>query len=380
MTLGHAAGQMLGRRQADAGAGDGGGRGPDAALGEVDAGVDAPPPRRRRRAAVEVPAELFDPREDEAVLRVLREDEIVAVERGRGGRSLSFRVTFASGARGYFKPEQTFSGMHWYAEIAAYHLDRALDARRTAPSTGRTLPWALLEPAARGDARVPEIVVSEDGMVRGAMIAWIEERLVPIAPPLGWQRTLRIAPWTGPDPFVPLRDLRGVAVGAADGGGLDAGPDGGVVVAWDGGVVEDGGVGGPRWDAEARAAELSDLVVFDYLAHNGDRWGGHFTNVRTRGEGGPLVYLDNAAGFSPRRARLTAMDLRLEHVERFRAATLRALERLDVDALDARLASDPLAPLLDARQLAHLEERRVAAVERIERSVAQHGRALALPW
>jgi hypothetical protein len=74
------------------------------------------------------------------------------------------------------------------------------------------------------------------------------------------------------------------------------------------------------------------------------------------------------------------MDLRLEHVERFRAATLRALERLDVDALDARLASDPLAPLLDARQLAHLEERRVAAVERIERSVAQHGRALALPW
>lgn len=360
-----------------------------------DAGLDAVASRRRRRV-VEEPAGLFDPRADEAILRVLSEEDIVNVERGRGGRSLAFRVTFASGARGYFKPEQTFSGTHWYAEIAAFHLDRALDARRTAPSVGRTLPWALLEPAARGDARVEEIVISVDGMVRGAMIAWIGERLVPLAPPPGWQDDLSITPWRGPDLFVPLRALRGVAVvldggrpdgGVAEGGlgegELTSGPDGGA----DGGAETNGTAdagggasGGPEWDAEARAAELSDLVVFDYLIHNADRWGGNFTNVRTRAEGGPLVYLDNAAGFSPRRARLTVMDLRLERVERFRASTLRALERFEVEEYAARLARDPLAPILEPRQLEHLEERRLAAIARIERSIADHGRDRALPW
>ena len=52
-----------------------------------------------------------------------------------------------------------------------------------------------------------------------------------------------------------------------------------------------------RTDRADRGAELSDLVLFDYLIHNIDRWGGGFTNVRTRGEGGPLVFLDNAGGF-----------------------------------------------------------------------------------
>ena len=39
-------------------------------------------------------------------------------ERGRGGRSLGFRLTFEDGSRGYFKPDQAFNGMSWNAEIA----------------------------------------------------------------------------------------------------------------------------------------------------------------------------------------------------------------------------------------------------------------------
>ena len=43
----------------------------------------------------------------------------------------------------------------------------------------------------------------------------------------------------------------------------------------------------------------TDVVVFDYLTANTDRWGGDNANVLTRGRGGPLVFLDNGAGFPP---------------------------------------------------------------------------------
>ncbi len=348
---------------------------PDASVA-VDAAV--PPDAHTRTARQREGSGLFDPREDDAILRALREEEIVAVERGRGGRSLAFRISLANGARAYFKPEQTFSGTHWYAEIAAFHLDRALELHRTAPATGRSIPWAMLAPAAEGDPRVPEIVVGEDGMVRGAAIAWMEGRLVPIQPPEGWQDTLRSSATLGPSPFVAIRELRAAEraasmdAGVADAASPEAGP------------IETGpdaaGSGDDGWEDEARAAELSDLVVFDFLSHNGDRWGGGFTNVRTLGVGGPLVYLDNGAGFSRRRARLTVLDARLAFVERFHAQTLRRLQRLEIARYAERLASDPLAPILDERQLEHLEERRVAAVVHIEALVAERGRDAVLPW
>jgi len=348
-----------------------------AVLADAPDSSDAP----TRRVLRVDPAELFDPARDRAILEALRSEEIVAVERGRGGRSLAFRVTLASGARAYFKPEQTFSGTHWYAEIAAFHLDRALGIHRTAPSTGRVLPWALLEPAAIGDGRIDEIVVGEDGMVRGVLVAWIEERLVPLDPPDDWMADLRITAAAGTTPFVPARELRRLR-GTPDAALLDAGTladaDVGASGALDAGPIDASAANG--WDRERRAAELSDLILFDFLIHNGDRWGGGFTNVRTRGADGPLVYLDNAAGFSRRRARLTTLDLRLTYVQRFGSALVRRLRRFELDGYEQRLATDPLAPVLDEQQLAHLEERRVAALAHVDALVEVHGRERVLAW
>lgn len=349
---------------------------------EVDAGRDAGPRRRARRIEAEAGA-LFSPVDDAAVLERLRAEEIVAVERGRGGRSVALRVTLASGARAYFKPEQTFSGTHWYAEIAAFHLDRLLRLNRTAPSTGRILPWSLLAPAVADDPRAHEVVVGEDGNVRGVLVAWIDERLVPIAPPTGWERDLRLTEHVGVFPFVPPATLLrshtaflALDAGPAplDGGTGDAGP------LWqgDGGVEDSEPDGG--WEGERRAAELSTLIVFDFLIHNGDRWGGNFTNVRTRGAQGPIVYLDNAAGFSRRRARLTTLDLRLRYVERYEAGVVRRIRRLEDGALRERLAEDPLAPILDDEQLAHFEERRLALLEHVDAVVARLGRERAMAW
>ncbi len=344
----------------------------------VDVGTDAR--RATRRSATTRAGTLFDPAHDAAELERLAHEEIVGVERGRGGRSVAFRITFADGSRGYFKPEQTFSGTHWYAEIAAFHLDRLLGTNRVAPSTGRVVPWASLAPALEGDDHADEVVVADDGAVRGVMIAWIEERLLPIDPPAQWDRDLRLGAWEGPYPFVAPGPLRRAIAEQAQREPLDGG-DGGTVDAGledaplDGEVAEVEG-----WDRESRAAELSSLIVFDFLTHNADRWGGGFTNVRIRGEAGPLIYLDNAAGFSRRRARLSTLDTRLEFVQRFERALVRRVRRLDVGELRERLASDPLAPVLDDEQLEHLEQRRVAVIAHVDALVTEHGEERVLAW
>ena len=357
----------------------------------TDAGAEladayTPPDAWRRARPRAAEGALFDPSEDEEITERLRTEEIVAVERGRGGRSVAFRLTLASGARAYFKPEQTFSGTHWYAEIAAFHLDRLLRVNRTAPSTSRVVPYALLEPALAGEARARELILREDGTVRGAIIAWVEERLVPIDPPDGWESALRLSEPAPVFPFVApieLRRAQAAREASSDGGvPSDAGERSSDAAL---GLSDAGPEDGRGWDREARARELSIVVAFDFLTQNGDRWGGNFTNVRMRGEGGPIILLDNAAGFwrrrarSSRRARPIVVDPRLAFVERFDAAFVRRVRRLDVGALRARLAGEDL-PILDDAQLEYLEERRQALIRHVDAVVEREGEDRALAW
>lgn len=125
---------------------------------------------------------------------------------------------------------------------------------------------------------------------------------------------------------------------------------------------------------------MSDLIVFDYLTNNLDRWGGHNTNIRTVGEGGPLMFLDNAAAFTLGRARIPLMDRRLHQVQRFRRETIDAVRDLDVEAFQARLAADPLAPTLSERQLANLEVRRRHLLEHVDGLVERHGEDAVYAW
>jgi len=69
---------------------------PDAGI-SVDAAVLADARARPARPPDE--SGLFDPRQDDEILRALRDEEIVAVERGPGVRSLLVRITLAHGAR-----------------------------------------------------------------------------------------------------------------------------------------------------------------------------------------------------------------------------------------------------------------------------------------
>ncbi len=327
----------------------------------------APEPRV---ATVEV--DRFFDQPDAPRLHVLRHAEITRVERGTGGRSVAFRLTFADGSRGYFKPEQTFSGTSYRAEVGAYHVDRALGLSRTPPTVLRSIPWSRLSPTLGADPRASEVIVQADGTVRGSLSFWIEERLVPLELGVGFEAWFRVEPAPFLTPFQRARVFMAQAAGSEP-----------IVPP----VGEEGRAlplaGEP--DREDRGAELSDLILFDYLVHNIDRWGGGFTNVRTRGARGPLVYLDNAAGFGVSRPRIGFMDRRLFAVQRFRRSTIDAIRELDVDALRARLDVEAATvaghgPLLDRSRLAHFEERRAAVLAHVEERSTVQGEAATFPW
>lgn len=297
-------------------------------------------------------------------IRALQSAEIAEVKKGRGGRSLAFQITLADGTQGYFKPQQTFSAAHWYSEVAAYYLDRELGLGRVPPTTGRRFRWSELQAAAHGDERMSELGIAPDGTIKGAFIWWIPEPLKRVRMGRNWERWIRVQSSLPITPYQRPVDYR------AD---LNRRP----------GVREATDTNRPiaqAPDMKDRPAELSDLIVFDYLTQNVDRWGGDFTNLRSRGEDGPLIYLDNGAGFWLGDQRLGLMEARLKALQRFRRSTVEAVRKLDIKRFSRNLATDPLAPVLNEKQLDGLEQRRRALLEHVDAMIARFGEARAMPW
>lgn len=321
--------------------------------------------------------------------------ELAHVERGYGGRSVAFKIRLSDGTQGYYKPNQRFSAAHWWSEVASYHLDREMHLGRVPPVVSRRLRWDVLRRSAPNDERFSEVIVDEDGTMCGSFSYWIPDRLSPVHLPSGWERWLRVAGHYGTTtPFQRPREyvaaLHGdQAASAADAGAAPVGATPGDVppsapASTDAPPTNNEPTGevshaGAEPDRQDRDAELSDLVVFDFLTQNTDRWGGGNANVLTRG-GGAIVFLDNAAGFPQRGpSRLGLMDARLRVVQRFRGRTLAALRNLDIHALERRMRFEPCAPILDSTQLSALEERRRAVLQRANEMQTQYGDA-AIPW
>lgn len=301
---------------------------------------------------------------DGSRIEALRSEKIASTKKGKGGRSLAFKITLEDGTEGYFKPKQSFSAAHWYSEVAAYYLDRELGIGRVPPTTGRTFAWAELEEAAGNDKRIEELEIEKDGNIEGAFVWWIPDPLERLKLGRQWERWIRVQKTLPITPYQRPVDYR------AD---LNGRP----------GVREATDPSRPLASApntEERAAELSDMIAFDYLTQNVDRWGGNFTNVRTLGKGGPLIYLDNGAGFWLGEQRLGLMEARLKALQRFRRSTVEAFRKLDVDRFARRLATDPLAPVLNERQLNGLKRRQQAFLAHVDRMIDRFGEREALAW
>ncbi len=305
---------------------------------------------------------------DEPVRVALAREGIKSVERGRGGRSLGFKIVLNDGHKAYFKAEQTFSAANWFGEVAAYHLDRMLGLGRVPCVVSREFEWDQLVGAAGKDPRKDEVIVHE-GKVRGAFVSWVTGELQSLKhTPPGWERWIRVRYWpsTAVSPFQrPAVWKRQLDQVRKQGDGWRSKED----------RLRRRNLR-PEPDTADRPGELSDLIVFDYLTRNLDRWGGDNANVLVRGKHGPLVFLDNGAGFEPGDPRPSLMEARLHALQRFRRRTIEAIRAFDRFRYEARLATEAVQPVLTSNQLQGLDDRRQGLLEWIAEMEAVHGQAI----
>lgn len=249
-----------------------------------------------------------------------------------GHTSVVLRVRLAGGAELAFKPESRRGKTRYRGEIAAYRLAKALGLDNVIPAVPRAFDAkaleAALEPGSREIFRT-EAVVS-GGKVRGAAIPWLQKlEFIPLEEPK-WR-----ARWKG-------------WLGASE--------------------VPD--------DQRELAAQIGALVVFDLLEGNWDRWSG--ANVAIDRPSSTLLFVDNdGAFFDPIPPEpLAALQKQLEKTERFPRALVGALRKMTPISLADALGEDaPGTPLLSARVVSGVDERRRAVLERVDALVKERGEA-----
>jgi hypothetical protein len=174
----------------------------------------------------------------------------------KGGSSLSFRVDFADGSRAAFKPAQTNLQTMPRKEVAAYWVNRLLGLSAVAPAT-------------------PRMVSREEIFSR------LHSETVPMLP--------RIRSETIFDPRGNTAGVMMYWIPAIRDSGLDT-PEGmAETSAW----LTVGRPIPPH--RHALAAQLADLMVFDFLIANPDRYSGG--NLMTNEDGSRLYFMDNTLSF-----------------------------------------------------------------------------------
>ena len=124
----------------------------------------------------------------------------------------------------------------------------------------------------------------------------------------------------------------------------------------------------------ALARDLSNMVVFDYLVGNRDRFSG--SNMKVLPGAGRLVLLDNDHAFPLAQSDVSYSDFLLESLkltERFSRSTVERLLALEESDLRAELGASP-RPLLTHDQINGLMERRAILLSYVARLIEERGR------
>jgi hypothetical protein len=294
-----------------AGAGLGAARGVGhlrAVLASRAASREAPASALRSRRDLSTPPDLrvaleasgtFLGMSDELLLERVRTQPIVRFKLNHGGSSLSFRVDFADGSRAAWKPTQTNLQTIPRKEVAAYRLNRLLGMNAVPPAAPRAVArdelFAHLHPESV-DAlpRIQaETIFGPTGKTVGAASYWI-----PVIKDSGFdtpegQRLQQT--WLSQGESIPA-------------------------------------------DQRAMAAQLSDLVVFDFLTSNPDRYSGG--NMKMSPDGAQLFFMDNTMAFFIEPEGSLRNRQALYRTQRFSRSLYQALDRVTVATLEQVLAEE----------------------------------------
>jgi len=126
-------------------------------------------------------------------------------------------------------------------------------------------------------------------------------------------------------------------------------------------------------DKRALAAQLSQLVVFDFLTSNPDRYSGG--NMKTSADGSRLLFMDNTMSFfiEPEGNEHTRSNL--HRTQRFSRQLYQALDRVTVPALEGILAqaSQDEYQILTPSEIRAVVARRDLVRRHIDGLVASYG-------
>jgi hypothetical protein len=277
---------------------------------------------------------------DELLLDPLRRGAVTRVKFNRGGSSLSLRLDFDNGARAAFKPDQTNLQTVPRKEVAAYRLARLLGLGNVAPAIGRRFTLAELEAALPRESR---------GMWNRFLAETIRD---------GEWVTGQLSHWI---PRIVDASVEGKPIDSAEG-----------VAIWQrnltvGNVVPDEDV--------LLVRQLSDLLVFDYVANNPDRWSGN--NTKGSPDRRALYFMDNAMALGPDPRGHSTPRSYFERSQRFSRRLVARLRGLDEAAIRAALSweVEPFAELLTDAEIAAILVRRDAALAHVDALIAAHGEA-----
>lgn len=271
---------------------------------------------------------------DELLLERVRTQPIKRFKLNHGGSSISFRIEFADGSRAAWKPQQTNSQTVPRKEVAAYRLNRLLGLNAVPPAAVRAVSRDELFSHLHPDSleflpRIQaETIFGADGKTLGTASYWI-----PV-----------------------IKDS-----------GFDT-PDGQrQTQAWltHGEPIPE--------DRLSMARQVSDLVVFDFLTSNPDRFSGG--NMKMSPDGTELFYMDNTMSFfldpqGPQKTR----DV-LFRTQRFSRALVDALNRITEATLRRAFGVEAGAghEILTPAEIAAVVGRRNVVKHHVDGLIAHYG-------
>ena len=311
---------------------------------------DAAPPRPVPGAGVEAPAGTprwmgsFGGTPDDTLLAPLREPAITGVKLNRGGTSISLRIDFENGARAACKPNQIHIHSQPRREIAAFRINRLLGLQSVPPAVGRRFRFSdIVDHLDSGTHRkrvIAEGSPEKDGTVLAELSWWIPE--------------------------LEEARIQGFTIDSTDG-----------VVTWkrylaQGRPVPD--------DLNYVVSQVSELVLFDFVINNADRWSGG--NVKASEDGRVLYFMDNTMSFGDDDNGFTKTRTYLERAEKFSRRMVEHLRRLERDELASALATDiePFDYLLTDAEIESVIARRDYALRYIDRLIEKHGEEAVLAF
>ncbi len=298
----------------------------------------------------ELPVELarnlptFHGERDDVLLEPLRSGTPARVKFNTGGSSISLRVDFTNGARAAFKPLQTNLQSVPRKDVAAYRINLLLGLHAVQPAIGGRLAFeelfAVLDPdsAFAAPRMREEIVADEEGMVAGSLSWWI--------------------------PVIRNAKVGGFDIDSTEG-----------VVTWKRLLAVGSEL--PAADA-ALLAQISNMVVFDFLINNADRWTGG--NARMSEDGKVLYFMDNSLSFGVQPDGHKKSRIYLDRVQTFSRRLVTRLRDLRPEMVHEVVSEDvePFEVLLTDSEIAAIIARRDHLLRYVDLLIAEHGEAAVL--